>query len=160
MKKIVRIRKVDLPGDKKVGSVICKIKGINFMTSNALLHSLNIDKHALLGDLSDSDVEHLKTAIDNPSVINMPKWLLNRRNDLDTGVDMHLTGMDLPLKVREDVKVMQETRSYKGFRHGAGLKVRGQRTKAHPRKGSAVGVITKKKAAKMQKKPESGGDKK
>jgi len=50
MKRIVRIRKVDLPGDKKVGSVICRIKGINSMMSNALLHVLNIDGNVKLGE--------------------------------------------------------------------------------------------------------------
>jgi len=106
----------------------------------------------------------LSSAIDNPSAINLPAWLLNRRKDVETGKDLHLTGIDVALKVREDIKQMQETKSRKGFRFASGLKVRGQRTKAHPRRGKTVGVVTKKKAAKMQKKAEpkkeENGDKK
>jgi len=152
MRRIVRIKRVDLPGDKKVGSIITRIKGIKFSMSHAILNSLNIDGNTLLGELPDEDLERLKKAIDDPSSLGLPSWLFNRRGDIETGEDKHLTGMDIPLTVREDIKRMKETKSLKGFRHALGLKVRGQRTKAHPRKGRAVGVVTKRRAAKMQKK--------
>ncbi len=159
MKQIVRIRKVDLNGNRKVRDVITKIKGINFMMSNAIVNSLGINGDALLGELSDNDIERLKKAIEDPVSLNLPSWLLNRRKDVVSGVDKHITGVDISLVVREDIKRMQETKSYKGFRLAVGLKVRGQRTKSHPRKGATVGVITKKKAAKMQKKSEPKKDK-
>ncbi|HLE06410.1 MAG TPA: 30S ribosomal protein S13 [Candidatus Nanoarchaeia archaeon] len=151
MKKIIRIRKVDLMGDKKVGHSLTKIKGIDFMMSNAILNTINIDPNLILGDLSDADLEKIREVVESPAKLKLPKWLLNRRKDIDTGADMHLTGMDLPLAVRDDVKRMQETKTRKGIRHAVGLKVRGQRTQAHPRHGRTVGVITKKKAAKLQK---------
>jgi len=154
MKRIVRIRKVDLPGERKVRIALCKIKGVDFMMSNAILNVLNIDGDSLIGELPDTDIDRLKGVIENPTTLDIPKWLLNRRKDAGTGEDKHLTGMDIPLAVREDIKGLQETKARRGFRHGAKLKVRGQRTKAHPRRGKTVGVITKKKAAKMQKKPE------
>ncbi|MFA5406782.1 MAG: 30S ribosomal protein S13 [Candidatus Nanoarchaeia archaeon] len=155
MKRVVRIRKVDLPGEKKVSSAICRIKGINFTMSNALIHVLNINGDTKLGELSDEDIERLRIAIESPKTIQLPAWLLNRRKDVETGSDVHLTGIDIALKVREDVKQEQELKSRRGFRLAAGLKVRGQRTKAHPRRGKTVGVVTKKKAAKMQKKTDS-----
>jgi len=141
-------------GDKKVFNAIRKVKGINFAIGNAILESLSINGNTLLGELSDADIERLKEAIKSPSKLGLPDWLLNRRKDIETGSDLHLTGMDVSLSVRSDIKLMQEVRSRKGLRHGSNLKVRGQRTKAHPRKGKTVGVVTKKKAAKMQKKPE------
>ncbi|MBD3312635.1 30S ribosomal protein S13 [archaeon] len=152
MKRIVRIRKVDLPGERKVGTAICKIKGVNFMMSNAILNALNINKEAIIGELPDKIIDKLKKAINDPSSLNIPQWLFNRLADVTTGSDRHLTGTDIPLTVREDVKRLKDTQSLKGYRHAAGLKVRGQRTKAHPRQGLAVGVVTKKKAAKMMKK--------
>ncbi len=158
MKRIVRLRKVDLPGDKKVKHVICRIKGIKYSMSNAILNSLNIDGNTLLGELPDNDLERLKEAIINPAKLNLPSWMFNRQKDLETGDDLHLTGVDIPLMVREDIKRMKETKSRAGFRHGANLKVRGQRTKAHPRRGKTVGVVTKRKAAKMQKKNEPKKD--
>lgn len=152
MKRIVRIRKVDLPGEKRVGNAICKINGVDFMMSSAILNALDIDKDAVIGELPDKIIDKLKKAIEDPSKLPIPKWLFNRLGDVTTGDDRHLTGTDISLTVREDIKRMKNTQSLKGYRHAAGLKVRGQRTKAHPRQGLAVGVVTKKKAAKMMKK--------
>jgi small subunit ribosomal protein S13 len=152
MKKIVRISKIDLPGEKKVGSAIRKIKGIDFMMSNAILEAVGINGNDLLGEIPDAKIEKLKKAINNPAGLDIPKWMLNRRCDVLTGDDLHLTGTEIPLTLREDINRMKDTRSRKGLRHAKGLKVRGQRTKAHPRTGMAVGVITKKKKAKMMKK--------
>jgi len=66
--------------------------------------------------------------------------MLNRRKDIQTGKDLHLLGSDLQLRVKDDIDVMKETRSWKGDRHARGLKVRGQRTKTTARKGRSVGV--------------------
>jgi small subunit ribosomal protein S13 len=158
MRKIVRIRKVELPGDKQVGNAILRIKGVNYSMSNAILNALNIDKNVLLGELPDKKLDALKEAIDNPAKLEVPNWMLNKRGDVVTGEDRHLTGTDIGLDVRDTIKRMKEDQSYKGFRLAKGLKVRGQRTKAHPRTGRAVGVVTKKKRAKMTKK--DGGVKK
>ena len=155
MKRIVRISKVDLSGDKQVSHTIRKIKGVDYMMSNALLNSLGINKKTLLGELPEEDIDKLKKAIESPEQMGLPTYLLNRQKDRLTGEDKHLTGLQVSLTEREDIKRMEDNRSRKGFRHALGLKVRGQRTRAHPRKGMAVGVVTKKKLAKMQK---SGGD--
>ena len=39
-----------------------------------------------------------------------------------------------------DIRRLKKIKSYKGIRHSLGQPVRGQRTKAHFRKGRAVGV--------------------
>ena len=48
------------------------------------------------------------------------------------------------MAVEFDIKMMKMIKSYKGVRHAIGQPVRGQRTKAHFRKGSSLGVIKKK----------------
>ncbi|MGZ7094973.1 MAG: 30S ribosomal protein S13, partial [Methanobacterium sp.] len=71
---------------------------------------------------------------------NIPDWMLNRRNDYETGETGHLIESDLLMTLREDLNRLKKTRSYKGRRHEVGLPVRGQRTKSTFRKGSSVGV--------------------
>jgi small subunit ribosomal protein S13 len=70
--------------------------------------------------------------------------MLNRRKDVYTGENRHLTGVDLTLGNNEDINLMKKMRSYKGIRHERGQKVRGQRTKSTGRTGATVGVVRKK----------------
>lgn len=82
--------------------------------------------------------------IKKPKQYGLPGWLLNRAKDLETGKDLHLIGSDLTLQIKNDIEEMKKIRSWRGYRHAYGLKVRGQRTKVTSRTGKAVGV--KKKA--------------
>ncbi|MCX8194480.1 MAG: 30S ribosomal protein S13, partial [Candidatus Pacearchaeota archaeon] len=86
---------------------------------------------------SDADIEKITKLIKNP---NFPGWLLNRRKDIETGADRHLITTDLDLAREFDIRRMKKIKSYKGIRHILGQPVRGQRTKAHFRKGKAIGV--------------------
>jgi small subunit ribosomal protein S13 len=96
-----------------------------------------------MGFLSNSDVEKIEDIIKNPVKYGIPAWLLNRRKDVETGKDLHLLGSDLVLQTKNDVDQMKQIRSWRGFRHSYGLKVRGQRTKSTGRKGKAIGVKKK-----------------
>ena len=144
LKKIIRLAKVDLQGEDKIINALRNIKGISFMFSNALLQALNINPETTVGSLTNDQLESIKKGLDNPSSIGLPDWILNRRFDPETGEYKHLYGPDIALQLRFDIKRMQSVKSYKGLRHAVGLKVRGQRTKSHPRKGSAMGVKKKK----------------
>ena len=66
-----------------------------------------------------------------------------RRRDIESGKDLHKIGSDLALQTRNDIDKMRRIKSWRGFRHTHGLKVRGQRTKTTGRKGKAVGVKKK-----------------
>jgi len=57
---------------------------------------------------------------------------------------MHLLSADLVLRTKMDIDDAKNIRSWRGYRHAYGLKVRGQRTKTTGRAGKALGV--KKKA--------------
>ena len=70
--------------------------------------------------------------------------MLNRQHSYDSGEDMHILTTDLRFRNDFDIKRLQKIKAYKGMRHAAGLPVRGQRTKAHFRKGRAVGVSKQK----------------
>jgi small subunit ribosomal protein S13 len=145
-KHIVRILDTDLDGKKSVVHSLCGIKGIGRRVAKVIVSSTGIDPGVKMGNLSDDEIEQLKTAIDGADR-RLPQWMLNRRKDILSGVDKHIMGADQMLQLREDINLLRKIRSYRGIRHERGLKVRGQRTKSNGRKGLVVGVIRKKQLA-------------
>ena len=137
---IVRLHGSNLDGTKLLPYALCDLKGVGIRVSKTMIKKLGLDPSLRLGTLSEADVRRLEEILENPASGGIPNWMLNRRKDLETGKDVHLLGSDLTLRVRDDIDLMKETRSWKGNRHARGLKVRGQRTKTAARKGRSVGV--------------------
>lgn len=137
---IVRLHGSNLDGTKLLPYALCDLKGVGIRVSKTMIKKLGLDPSLRLGTLPEADVRRLEEILDNPASGGIPNWMLNRRKDLETGKDVHLLGSDLTLRVRDDIDLMKETRSWKGNRHARGLKVRGQRTKTAARKGRSVGV--------------------
>lgn len=142
IKHIVRIANTDLDGKKSVQYSLIGIKGINRRTARIISNNANVDPTATIGYLDDEKIDSLKKTIDKIESI-LPTWMLNRRKDLLSGEDKHITSTDVLLVKREDLNTMKKTRSYKGIRHERGHKIRGQRTKSSGRKGLTVGVKRK-----------------
>lgn len=134
---IVRILSSDIPGDAAVYHGLTKIKGISWSFSHALCMKLGIDKTRKVDSLTESEIEKITNFIKNPV---LPAFLLNRRRDIETGINKHMVISDLDLQRDFDIKRMKKIRSYKGWRHALGQPVRGQRTRSHFRKGRAIGV--------------------
>jgi len=140
---LVRISGYDIPGDKKLYPGLTRIKGVGWSVSNALCIKLDLPKDKVISDLSKSEIEKIEKFLKNPE---MNAFLMNRRNDLETGETKHYVAVDLEMRKDFDVRRLKKIRSYKGVRHTSGLPVRGQRTRAHFRKkGQAVSVSRKKK---------------
>jgi small subunit ribosomal protein S13 len=139
LKYIIRIAATDLDGNKPIGHSLKRIKGISHSMSNALCVVLKLDRNKKTGALKDDEVKKIETAIKNPEKTEIPSWLLNRQKDFDSGEDIHLTTSDLKLRKEFDVKRLRKIKSYRGFRHGAGLPTRGQRTKSNFRRGKSKG---------------------
>ncbi len=137
---IVRLHGSNLDGTKLLPYALCDLKGVGIRVSKTMIKKLGLDPSLRLGTLSEADVRRLEEILNNPASGGIPNWMLNRRKDLETGKDIHLLGSDLTLRVRDDIDLMKETKSWKGNRHARGLKVRGQRTKTTARKGRSVGV--------------------
>ncbi|MEM7819717.1 MAG: 30S ribosomal protein S13 [Candidatus Aenigmatarchaeota archaeon] len=149
-KKIVRLLATDIDGELKVERALRKIKGIGFAFSRAVCIATGIDSNRKIGSLSAEEIKKIENFIKKP---NLPSWLLNRRKDMETGEDRHLTKSELDMKIREDINLMKKIRSYKGIRHELGLPVRGQRTRSSFRTQKTVGVMKKKsQPAKSEKK--------
>ncbi|MEM4625171.1 MAG: 30S ribosomal protein S13 [Candidatus Aenigmatarchaeota archaeon] len=153
-KGIVRIVGFDIDASLSVINGLRRIKGISFMFANAICKKLGINPRMKIGELSEEKIKEMENFIKNPK--DIPTWLLNRRKDLTTGKDIHLTGGDLDLKIKEDIEFLKKIRAYRGIRHEMGLPVRGQRTGGKSfRKGKTIGVIKKKEAQKSSKKEKS-----
>lgn len=140
---IVRVIGTDLDGTKKAIYGVSKIRGVGPNFAHAVVKSAKIAPGARIGALSEAEISRLEDAIRDPAKHGIPARLYNRRKDLDTGRDMHLVGPDLVLRIKADVDLIKDIRTWKGVRHSLGLKVRGQRTRTTGRSGKAVGVKKK-----------------
>jgi len=140
---LVRILNTDILGHLHLGHALTKIRGIGVHFSHALCMYHGIDEHKKVSALSETELRELEGKL--KTLEGIDPWLLNRRKDIETGKDMHILTTDLRFRTDFDVKRLQKIRAYRGMRHAAGLPVRGQRTKAHFRKGLAVGVAKKAK---------------
>jgi len=147
--RLIRILSKDIPGNMTVYSGLTKIKGISWSLSNAICKALKIDKKKKIIELSPHEIEKISEFAKKPKI---PKYLMNRRNDLESGEDKHLLGTDLDLQMEFDIKRLKKIKSYRGYRHLHGQPTRGQKTRSHFRKNKTKGVgIKKKKAAKEER---------
>ena len=143
-KPIVRIAGTDLDGARKVAYALTGIKGINIRLADVIVKKAEISPDKRLGFLSEAEIKRIEDVIMHIADY-VPAWLLNRRKDLETGKDLHLISSDLDLKVKEDIEREKAMKSWRGYRHSYGLKVRGQRTRTTGRKGRTVGVKKRRK---------------
>ncbi len=134
---IVRIVGKDIPGDKKISVGLGQIKGVGQAFAHALIGTLNLNPNSNIGFLTESQVETIEKALKDPTTMNFPSWLLNRRKDVETGKTFHLITSDIDFTVRNDIEREKGANSWRGFRHMYGLKVRGQRTRTTGRKGAS-----------------------
>ena len=140
---IVRILGSDSAGTLKVSYAVTSIKGVSLSLANAILRKAEINPDLRAGFLSEADINKIEEIVKDPSKYNLPTWLFNRRKDTDTGKDMHLISADLVLRSKTDIDDAKNIRSWRGYRHAYGLKVRGQRTKTTGRSGKSLGVKKK-----------------
>ncbi len=141
---IVRILGSDSAGTLKASYAVCNIKGVSLSLSNAILKKANINPNLRAGFLTEAEISKIEDVVKDPVKYGIQAWLFNRRKDTETGKDMHLITADLALKTKTDIDDAKNIRSWRGYRHAYGLKVRGQRTKTTGRSGKSLGV--KKKA--------------
>jgi small subunit ribosomal protein S13 len=139
----LRIIDTDVDGNLKTSYALSKVKGISLSLANAILKKAGINPDKRAGFLTETDVEKVEEIIKDPSKNGLPAWLLNRRKDVETGKDGHLISADLVLRTKMDIEQQKIIKSWRGYRHAYGLRVRGQRTKTTGRAGKALGVKKK-----------------
>jgi small subunit ribosomal protein S13 len=108
---MARIVGVDLPKDKRVEIGLTYIFGIGRPMSNTILEATKVDKDIRVKDLTDEQVNALRTYIST-----------NVKNE-----------GDLRREVALNIKRLNEIGCYRGIRHRKGLPVRGQNTRNNAR---------------------------
>ena len=150
-REIIRMAGTNVDGTRKLPYALTQIKGVGISLAHAVVDKAGLDPNNRLGFLSDGEVERIESILENPTKHDVPSWLLNRRKDRETGESLHLVGSDIDLQVKSDIDRMKRIKSWKGYRHSYGLKVRGQRTKVTGRTQRSVGVKKRKIIEKRRK---------
>lgn len=124
---MARIANVNLPKEKRIEVGLTAIFGIGRRLSRKILLDLKIDPNIKVKDLTEDQIAKLRE-----------------------GIGKIATEGDLRRKVSMDIKRLQDTGTYRGFRHRKRLPVRGQRTRTNARtkKGKRVTIAKKKIALK------------
>ena len=123
---MARIAGVDLPANKRAEIGLTYIYGIGRARANKILGEANIDINRKIRELSEEEVNRIRTIIDQQGMVEG----------------------DLRKQVQMDIKRLMDIGCYRGLRHRRGLPVRGQRThtNARTRKGPRRMTVAKKKA--------------
>jgi len=143
-KHLVRISGCDVRGDKHVISGLTHIRGIGSRMAFIVLKKAEIPEETYIGMLTDEQITKINEIIAAPIKFGIPKWFVNHVKERESGEDVHLIGSDLALYDRNDIDRLKKLRTYRGIKHHAGHKVRGQRTKSTGRGGRSLGVSRKK----------------
>lgn len=152
-KYIVRLAGTDLDGEQQVRTALTNLKGLGNRTATIVADAADLDRDRKLGTLTDEEADQLRQAVDDLED-EVPTWLLNRRDDVETGDNEHIVAGDIEMRKREDLNRLKKIRCYRGVRHEQGQKVRGQRTRSNGRTGLTVGVDREA----IQEQQSSGGD--
>ena len=121
---MARISGIDLPNSKRVEIGLTYIYGIGKNNSNDILTKAKIDKNVRVSDLTDEQVNKIRTIIEK---------------------EYQVEG-DLRSEISLNIKRLMDLGNYRGLRHRRHMPVRGQRTKtnARTRKGPRRLAVSKK----------------
>ncbi|MCS7109325.1 MAG: 30S ribosomal protein S13, partial [Candidatus Micrarchaeota archaeon] len=126
---IVHIVGIDVKGNVKLKDALRQVKGVGHNMANVIAYAvekeMNIKKDTQIGLLSEEQIEKIEEIIKNPSAHGIKPFLLNRRKDLESGSDIHLSGTDFVFAVRNDIERHKNLYTWRGYRHAYGQKVRG-----------------------------------
>ncbi len=128
---MARIMGVDIPDNKRIIVALTYVYGIGDTLAKKILDDGKISHDLRTKDLTDGDLANIRTSIEK---FSLP-------------VEGELRRM-----VSQNIRRLQDIKSYRGSRHAKGLPVRGQRTSTNSRtrkgKRKTVGGAQKKATAK------------
>ena len=106
-----RIAGVNIPNEKRIVIALTYVYGIGLTTSEKVLKDLKINADARTKDVSEEDINNLRTVIEK---------------------DYKVEG-SLKRDKLSNIKRLKEIKSYRGSRHTKGLPCHGQNTKTNSR---------------------------
>jgi len=124
---MARIAGVNIPNEKRIEASLPYIFGIGPSNTQVILREANIDPNKRAKDLSEAELEKIRTVI---------------------GRSYRVEG-DLKMEISQNIKRLKDIGTYRGLRHGKSLPVRGQRTKTNARtkRGKKVTMGSGRKAS-------------
>jgi len=141
---IVHLIGKDVKGQVPLSAALRQVKGVGIRLSvifaDIISKELSIPKDTPIGSLTEAQLDDVEKIVKNPLAKGVPVFLLNRRKDLETGKDIHVSGSDVVFSMRNDIEREKTIYSWRGYRHAYGQKVRGQGTRTTGRKGLTMGV--------------------
>ena len=140
---IIRLADSDIDGLSRIGMGLTSVKGVGARTAMAICEIAGVDKEKLGGHLNDEELQQIRDAIESYPT-EVPLWMVNRQRDIETGDELHLFSMDVSMTQDDDIARLRATKAYRGLRHAARKRVRGQRTRSNGRSGLTLGVQRKK----------------
>ena len=140
---IIRLADSDIDGLSRIGMGLTSVKGVGARTAMAICEIAGVDKEKLGGHLNDEELQQIRDAIESYPT-EVPLWMLNRQRDIETGDELHLFSMDVSMTQDDDIARLRATKAYRGLRHAARKRVRGQSTRSNGRSGLPLGVQRKK----------------
>jgi small subunit ribosomal protein S13 len=124
---MARISGIDIPIEKRIEVALTYVYGIGPALSKKILDITKIDPNTRVKDLKETEFAKIREQI----------------SELELPVEG-----ELKRRVTQNIKRLQEIKSYRGLRHKKGLPVRGQRTRSNARtrkgKKKTVGGLKRK----------------
>jgi small subunit ribosomal protein S13 len=122
---MARISGVNIPSEKRIVISLTYIYGVGSHFAKQICKSAKIDESKRTKDLTDSEVQTIRSYIDSSLTVEG----------------------DLRREISYNIKRLTDLGCYRGLRHRKRLPVRGQRTRcnARTRKGKAIAIAGKKK---------------
>ena len=139
---MLRMADTDIDGLKPLKTALTSVRGVGDRTASQICRITGFDPIRKAGHLDIDQQEVLRLAIEEYAQ-NVPLWMLNRQRDIETGDELHLFSMDVKMTQEDDIARLRATKAYRGLRHAARKRVRGQRTRSNGRTGLTLGVQRK-----------------
>lgn len=115
---MVRIAGINLDMNKRIIIALQGIYGIGSTTAGKIVATCNLQGNPKTKDLTDEEVDRLRTFIDKNLTVET----------------------DAKIQITRNIKRLRDISAYRGLRHAAKLPVRGQRTKTNARTRKGVKV--------------------
>ena len=91
---IVRIMNSDIDGNKSLMMGIQNVKGVGPRVAAVVARRTGIKPAEKMGNLSEAQTDEIEKIIASYPEF-APHWAVNRQNDVETGEDLHVFGIDL-----------------------------------------------------------------
>ena len=138
---ILRILNTNVDGRQRVAFALTKIRGIGRRFAHVVCKAAELDLNKRAGELTEDEIEKVKTVLASPDQFDIPNWMLNRQKDRREGKTMHIIAQQVDVKLREDFERMKKMRLHRGLRHYWNLRVKGQHTKTTGRHGRPTSIV-------------------